>query len=45
MLTPHADDVFREAKAFGVADRIQMIQDASIDEVPNINVTVGLRSS
>jgi len=27
------DDVFREAKAFGVADRIQMIQDASIDEV------------
>jgi glycosyltransferase involved in cell wall biosynthesis len=28
-----ADDVFREAKAFGVADRIQMIQDASIDEV------------
>ena len=28
-----ADDVFREAKAFGVSDRIQMIQDASIDEV------------
>lgn len=28
-----ADDVLREAKAFGVADRIQMIQDASIDEV------------
>jgi glycosyltransferase involved in cell wall biosynthesis len=28
-----ADDVLREAKAFGVADRIEMIQDASIDEV------------
>ena len=28
-----ADDVFREAKAFGVDDRIQMIQDASIGEV------------
>ncbi len=28
-----ADDVLREAKVFGVADRIQMIQDASIDEV------------
>lgn len=28
-----ANDVLREAKAFGVADRIQMIQDASIDEV------------
>jgi glycosyltransferase involved in cell wall biosynthesis len=28
-----ADDVFREAKAFGVADRIQMIQDASINDV------------
>jgi hypothetical protein len=27
------DDVFREAKAFGVTDRIQMIQDASIDDV------------
>jgi len=27
------DDVFREAKAFGVANRIQMLQDASIDEV------------
>ncbi len=28
-----ADDVLREAKLFGVADRIQIIQDASIDEV------------
>ena len=28
-----ANDVLREAKAFGVADRIQMIQDGAIDEV------------
>jgi len=28
-----ADDVFKEAKAFGVADRIEMVRDANIDEV------------
>lgn len=28
-----AEDVFREAKAFGVADRIEIIRDASIEQV------------
>jgi glycosyltransferase involved in cell wall biosynthesis len=28
-----ADDVFREAKAFGVANRIEIIRDANIDDV------------